>query len=53
MRGSDTVVVYVLRVSFGSKGSMVETWIIDDFPDVNTTSDKHLLSTLKDAKSTR
>ncbi|XP_041360017.1 uncharacterized protein LOC121376255 isoform X3 [Gigantopelta aegis] len=41
------------RVSFGSKGSMVETWIIDDFPGVNTPPEKHLINTLKDAKTTR
>ncbi|XP_041360021.1 uncharacterized protein LOC121376255 isoform X7 [Gigantopelta aegis] len=40
-------------VSFGSKGSMVETWIIDDFPGVNTPPEKHLINTLKDAKTTR
>ncbi|XP_034314691.2 uncharacterized protein [Magallana gigas] len=34
------------RVSFGSKGSMVETWIIEDFPEHHTESEDNFFKNL-------
>ncbi|XP_025108945.1 uncharacterized protein LOC112573113 isoform X3 [Pomacea canaliculata] len=39
------------RVSFGSKGSMVETWIIEDFPTPRSSKEEEFFSSLVTSKS--
>ncbi|PVD23667.1 hypothetical protein C0Q70_16940 [Pomacea canaliculata] len=38
-------------VSFGSKGSMVETWIIEDFPTPRSSKEEEFFSSLVTSKS--
>ena len=41
-----TVSCWCFRVSFGSKGSMVETWIIEDLPAARSSKEEEFITSL-------